>query len=128
MADLRQTKTNNQRRVLNAVVAEGITAADINSSGGALCATLPPGCLVISTYVISEGGDGQASVQYAGTDIATDLDLTLGVSYNFTPVYQVGGGDIVVVPGSTAPTVGEYTLVVVYTDTDKKTGEYTKVK
>ena len=130
MADLRTAYKNHQRRVVNAVVGENLSAADVNDI--AIIATLPPNALVVGYQVIikeAAGSGEQINITYNNTAVASDVVVdTVGIvgAYN-TPSHAVGGGNISVRPGTTAPTAGLFDVIVEYIDIDKTTGEYTEV-
>jgi hypothetical protein len=128
MADLKNRTKYNQRRVVNAIVADGVSYGDVND--GAILATLPRDTAAIGVHIVikTPAATGETiDITYAGQTYAADVlvDSTVGsVAVDESAAYQIGGGEIIATGTLTA---GEFDIIVEYIELDKTTGEYTQV-
>jgi hypothetical protein len=120
----------NQKRGVSVLTIPFVESQVIGD--GSVFATLPANSVVIfaNLTVTTPSGTSKATIQPVinGSNYGSALDVTAAGSANVnTPVYLVTGGDVVVVPGATAPADGALvgTLQVIYIENDKVTGEYT---
>ena len=125
----REGKYNQKRGV--SVLTIPFTESQVIGDGSVF-ATLPANSLVIyaNMTVTTASGTVSATIQPVinGSNYGAALAVTAAGSTNInTPVYLATGGDVVLMPGATAPATGALVgiMTIEYIENDKVTGEYT---